>query len=256
MKKTQLALAIGLMAASSAYATGFTNGGFEDGNLSGWTGGGGTWQGTPSPPLDPLAYNGGTPNNTLVGVGTDPITGFSTTYNGSYAVRVNDNVNNYSVSTIRQSVTNYTDASIFFEWNAVLEAAHGINDAANFSLVLHDDTDNVDVLSRAYSSAGNIGSGTGSVTWLPYVAPSPIFGTWYSAGWVVVTINLTAAQIGHDFTLALLASDCDAGGHAGYVYLDGFAPTIVVQNTPEPATLALVGLGALGLGAVRRRKAA
>ena len=168
MKKTSLALAISVMVSGPAFSAAFVNGGFETGDLSGWTGGGGTWTGSPVAPVPPSTYVGGTPNNTVMGTGTDPITGASTVYNGSHAVRVNDSINNYSVSTISQSVTNYTDNSIFFAWNAVLESSHGLTDSDYFSLTLRDVTAGTDLVSRAYSSAGAIGSGTTGVTWTPY----------------------------------------------------------------------------------------
>lgn len=247
MKKITLGLALALLASGSAYANTFVNGDFETGTLAGWTGGGGTWHGSPAAPANPNLYNGGPANNTIVSGGVDPITGASRVYNGSYAVRVNDSINNYSVSTLRQSVTNYTSSNIYFAWNAVLEASHGLNDSDYFELYVTDDTTNTNIVSRGYSSAGSIGGGTTGVTWTQ-------FGNWFTSGWVVENISLTPAQIGHDFTVTLLASDCPYGGHAGYAYLDGFGNVTPPNNVPEPTSLALLGLGAAGLAFARRRK--
>lgn len=247
-KLVSMAAAVLMTLGSSAYAGSFINGGFEDGNLNGWTGGGGTWSGSPAAPVNPSVYNGGTPNNTVMNGGTDPITGANRVYSGSASVRVNDSVNNYSVSTLRQTVTNYTDNNIFFAWNAVLEDSHNLTDSDYFSLTLRDDTAGVDLVSRAYSSAGSIGSGTTGVTWTQ-------FGNWFSSGWVVEQIDLGAlGAVGHDFTLTLLASDCPYGGHAGYAYLDGFGSVTPPTDVPEPGSLALLGLGVAGLVAARQRQ--
>jgi len=249
MKKTQLALAIGLMVSGSVYAAGFTNGGFEDGNLNGWTQGGGIWFGSPAAPANPSIYVGGAPTNTIMTGGLDPITGANRVYSDKNSVRVNDSNNNYSVSTISQSVLNYSDNNIYFAWNAVLQDSHGLTDSDYFSLTLRDNTTNTDLVSRAYSSAGSVGAGTTGVTWAT-------FGNWFSSGWVTEQVDLAAAgAVGHDFTLSLLASDCPYGGHAGYVYLDGFGATIPIEGSvPEPEILAMLAFGALGLATVRRRR--
>jgi hypothetical protein len=246
-----LGFVFGVIAFSpSVYAQAFVNGGFESGTLVGWTGGGGVFT-SPSALLNPADYQVGGPrylasyvNNTVVTAFLDPQTdnNLNSVYSGLYSARVNNSVNNYSVSTIKQSVTNYADTHVFFAWAAVLEAAHGVTEAANFTLSLRDDTLGVNLYSVNYNSASNGPLFTYSST------------GWYYTSWQVQDLNVTA---GHDFTLTLLAADCDQGGHAGYVYLDGFGAVIPPAGpdvaVPEPSTYGIIGAFLL-LGIVTARR--
>ncbi len=236
--RTAMVLICCLAIASPAFAGTFTNGGFEDGTFNGWTQGAGWWYG--GWPLYPSNYLPGgslydisANASGIVTPGPDPIVGnlLNQVYNGSYAARVNDWYNNYSVSVISQTVTNYSDPKIYFAWAAVLEASHGPTDSDNFTLMLTDDTKGTMLYLVSYNSATN----------------GPIFqpyGNWFYTNWQVQSLDVTALQ-GDDFTLTLLGSDCPYGGHAGYVYLDGFGAAPPPPGTPEPGTLVMLGSGVL-----------
>ena len=256
MKKTQIALAISLMVSGSAFANTFVNGGFEDGNINSWTGAGPYYRNsvnnTALTPALVLGAGGANTHSAIIDNTSgyvDPNLGAAlgtTVYSGRYSYRVEDLTYGGYASVISQSVTNYTDANIFFAWKAVLEAAHSVSSAAVMKLVLRDDTAGADLITRTYTA---IGSGVDSRFNL-------LGGYYYTPDWQIEQLAIGAGLIGHNFTLSLLASDCQPTGHAGYVYLDGFGSAPPVQGTPEPASLALMGLGLAGLAAARKRKAA
>lgn len=202
----------------------FTNGGFETGTITGWTQGGGLWNPAGGAPLDPALYiPGGSRYNlsnsvvTVVSSGDDPLIGAAlhTTYSGNYALKINDDINNYSVSTISQTVNNYGSSSINFSWATVLEGGgHTAAQASHFVILVKDNTTGQIKANIAYTSGTSPGvdfNGTATFT---------TSGGYVYSGWNNEAITVDS---GHSYTLTLLVSDCSAGGHWGYVYLDGFA---------------------------------
>jgi hypothetical protein len=258
-----VALALAGMA-SSAYADSFVNGDFETGTEAGWTFGGGYRNSISNANLDPTdilpggsIYNAGiaASHSAIIAAGTvDPNVGAafgSTVYSGQYSLRVEDTVNGGYASLATQTVANYTDPEIFFAWKAVLEGAHGTNDAATLIITLKDITQGDTLITRQYNAA----SGGGGVD--PRF--SLLNGNYYTAAWQIEQLSIGAGRTGHTFELSVLASDCQPTGHFGYVYLDGFGAVIPPPtNAPEPGTLGLAGLGLLSaaLSAARRRKKA
>ncbi len=253
MKKAFLfagvALATAVMTGSAYAGVGqFNNGNFESGNFSGWEQGGGYWFGGSYP--QPADYFPGSGPTSITNVGFDANTGnnLRTVYAGAHSAKVNNEVNDYSVAAIRQTVTNYSSNLIAFAYAAVLESSHGESDSDAFIITLRDITDNTTLFTK------NVNSATASGNQFTQ------YGSWFYTDWTEVSIAVTA---GHDYELSLLANDCPYGGHAGYAYLDGFGDVVggggtpPVGGVPEPSTWALLigGFGMTGAAMRRRRQA-
>jgi PEP-CTERM motif len=256
MKKFLAFLTVMMFFATAGMAQAqFVNGDFETGNASGWTTGSSGYRANlDNSQLNPatflpggLLYNTSPVHSAIVTPGPDPNVGslLNSVYSGNYSYRVEDTTFGGYASAIKQTVTNWKDNNIFFAWAAVLEGAHGTNDAATFILTLHDDTKNIDIVKRQYNAA----SGGGGVDQRFLTS-----GNYFYTPWQVEQLD-TSAYINDTLTLSLLAADCQPTGHAGYVYLDGFGNVTPppVTGVPEPATMILLGLGLAGLATLRKK---
>ena len=247
--------AASLLGAGAASAAGFTNGGFESGDATGWTTGGGYRGDVDNAGLNPadylpggVRYDAGVQHSAVVGAGAAEHTDgqLNQVYTGSFAYRAEDVFNGGYASAVAQRVNGYTDDKIFFAWAAVLEGAHESNEASTFKLVLREETLGVDLISRSFNAADD-GSGVDG----RFTLSSDNY--YYTRDWQIEELTLDAANRGHDFSLVLLASDCWYTGHAGTVYLDGFGASVPGVPEPETYALMLAGLAAVGAAARRRR---
>lgn len=255
--KALLAIVV-FASANTVYAGPLVNGGFEDGNTNGWTTGGGYRGNTLNQDMVPANflpggsdYNGSSNRSSIITAGTvDPIIGAalgSTVHSGSYSYRAEDTESGGYASVISQKVTNYTEANFYFAWKAVLEnGGHDADESAVMFITLTDDTTGTLLISRVYN-AGDTGGGVDN----RFVQAGDYF---YTPQWQIEQLAIDIDLMGHDFTISLLAADCNPTAHTGYVYLDGFGERIPDGDVPEPASAGLMALGAVGFLASRRRR--
>lgn len=267
-KKAALSFAAVLIASPAMAGVIFTNGGFENGNLDGWqfssdNGTANYVSATAGATSFASSSNGGL-SSSLVTPNTDPFVGINQTYGGNYGVRVGDSLAwGYSNggtfnNRIRQTATVSAEADgsagfLYFAWAAVEEiSGHTTTSTPFFQVSVRNNTQSSTIYNvQHYETDGGAWVTVGN---RKYSANS---NSSDPLGWNVVELDLAAlgAAVGDSLTLEAIARDCIPSGHAMYVYLDGFGGTAPVQGVPEPASLALMGLGLAGICMTRRKKA-
>lgn len=240
------------LVSSHAHAV-FENGGFEQGDFTGWTLGGGTNPGLIG--SEPFTYSsipavslGSTPGPaSIVGSIVDPqAPALLLPRVGSSTAKINDENTGALVTTLTQqdALTNADIDNgdglphIRFSFAPVLDdPSHSPNEQPYFYVVMRKVSDS-SILFEQFTYSGQAGvpfeNGTGSWKFLPFQN---------------VDATLTLADIGEDIELTIVAADCSQTGHGGYVYVDGFGSSVVPPaGTNTPVVVVVPSNSRIGLG--------
>ncbi|MBU1043266.1 MAG: hypothetical protein KJ915_02570 [Candidatus Omnitrophica bacterium] len=259
MNKLYVVLLVSLLSivfCTPAFAL-FTNGGFEDGTLNGWTvRTGQTFYGGVGG-IDEVSWNGMSgPGAVIIGSGyADPYSPFDGPFYGNYMAMINDGSGGYHATQLSQADT-VTAADLatdglyhlYFGWGAVINnpSGHPYEDQPFFDI-------NVLVNGVSQYHVEMAGNNAGAGGW---TAGGSNF--YYNSS--SQDINILA--LGDTVEVVLSAVDCGWGAHGGYAYIDGFGSEYVQdpgdpdpnQNpVPEPMTALLFGPALIGLVGLKKK---
>jgi hypothetical protein len=177
---------------------------------------------------------GTTPNN---GAAVNPSI---TSMFGNNVIRINSQVNNYSIERLTKTI-NITPANSLFKFAfiSVYATGHNCCDGGALQILLFDAATNSLIacpnFTAAAPSAQCVSTNTSisyynAPTGTPYVGVGNVI---YNK-WQVNSFDLSQ-YIGHTLTIQIIASDCIAGGHYGYAYIDAScaAQPLVINGTPN-----------------------
>ncbi|MEO8346458.1 MAG: hypothetical protein ABI607_12260 [Betaproteobacteria bacterium] len=254
--KRWLGLILVLVAAPS-FAI-FTNGGFETNSFAGWTKTIGTNPGlTGAPPFNGtniVVGAGGSDTSAIVGAGVDALAPLLVLPRvGSFTARVNDSANGAIINSIKQSAPitaadrDPSDSLLHvrFSYAAVLEDPGHSPDIQPYFYVVVRNLTKATIVYQDFTYSNQPGK-----TFL--TGPSG----WLYTNFINVDVVIPDLDLGDTIEIETLAADCAAGGHGGYVYLDGFGSAVVgpggpqgVVAVPTLSEMALYLLIAMTLGA-------
>jgi hypothetical protein len=234
-----IAVVLALFVTSMALAA-FTNGGFESGDLTGWTEDASLK--TAGITVGPPAYYNTTagPSNDLtyaVGAGADANVGISTTYSGSYAAVINYEGDWYNLNTLSQSaaVDDTTDLKAdgnyhyYVAFAPVLDTGgHSAEDQPFVNVSMKNGS--TEIFNQfSYPADGN-------PNWIHDGAVGSADDA-YHMPWQVYDIAFPSGVLvdGDTLSLAVTSAGCNQSGHWGYTYLDDFGPNDPATSCHAPS---------------------
>ncbi len=164
---------------------------------------------------------GSTPSSTAAAAANPQITA---SMGGNNFIRLNSNVSNYSLEQLTKTYSVTASNDLFcFAFISVLYGGHGCCDAGAMLIRIKDLTTNSVITVASYSAAG-MSSACSYTNGVQYYAansgtPASSSTTIMFNKWHVNYIDLSAFM-GHGVQIDVIAGDCTAGGHFGYVYFD------------------------------------
>lgn len=223
---------IGAMIASPAWAI-YTNGGFETGDFSGWTMGGGINPGlSGAPPFTgaSIVISGSSPGPaTIVGNITDPrAPQLVLPRVGARTAKLSNESGGQTITTMTQ-VDTLTAADIDpndglphvrFSFAPVLDDPNHLPQEQPYFFVSVRNVTTNTVLFEQFAYSGQPG-----VTYLSGT------GNWKYLQFQSIDAVLPISAVGDQIELRVVAAKCSLSGHGGYVYVDGFGSA----NVPPPS---------------------
>ncbi|MHB8400764.1 MAG: PKD domain-containing protein [Bacteroidia bacterium] len=232
-----------------------TNPGFEDGTTNGWTmnkgydtgpnpcptcitggGSGGLYEVVMAATTATVNTVGGCScaavdcaQEPAHGVGTDYFGGFPVVapapLGGTHSLLMNHSMCGYQMEQAIQSfVVNLSNNSFTFQYAAVLQSSlHPVADAPYFEVSVTDLTTGSLIPCAQYSNSAVSGNMTG---WTASNVDASLY--WYT--WTTVTLDFSSI-ISHTVSIEFTVSDCDAGGHFGYAYIDASCNPNAITET-------------------------
>jgi gliding motility-associated-like protein len=175
---------------------------------------------------------------------------------GDNFIRINSSLNNNSVEKLSKTFSVTPNNVVFqFAFIAVFSVGHGCCDAGAFSIKLPG------IACPTFSASAPSAQCTSTtMTWLNdgihnnlptsgHLPCSPLDNSsdYVFNKWQISSIDLTP-YLGQTITIEIVATDCTAGGHFGYVYFDAQCSpmTIIGNGNPFPAGTPSVTLPTCG----------